>query len=161
MLAPYPTLVDLIILVMADEDKSMQFLLRNFRKYSVSTSFSTLQASVLRVATWRGLVVGYRHFRTWLSHLSSKILPIGYPDASVTSYHPTPWNLLELQRSGSLEFSGLRITTYLIAELVADSTVYPGGAGSHRWYRNCQVSVFLATVWDGKVAFVLDIDTVF
>jgi hypothetical protein len=59
------------------------------------------------------------------------MLPIGYPDTSVTSYHPTPCNLPELQRSGSLEFSGFRITTYLIAELVADSTVYPGGAGSH------------------------------
>jgi len=80
----------------------MQFLLRNFRKHSVSTSFSTLQASIFRVATRRGLVVGYRRFRTWLSLLSSKIRPIGYPETSVTSYQLTPCNLPELH----LEFSG-------------------------------------------------------
>lgn len=107
--------------------QSMQFLLRNFRKYSVSTSFSTLQASALRVATRRGLVVGYRRFRMWLSHLYFKMRPIGYPETSVTNCHPTPCNLPELRRSRSLEFPGLLLlTTCLIVELDADGAVWPG-----------------------------------
>jgi len=90
------------------------------------------------------------------------MLPLGYPDTSVTSYHPTSCNLPELHHSGSLEFSGLRITTYLIAELDADGTVYPGDAGSHTVdVENAKCPCFWRRCGTVNVAFILEIDTVF